>query len=539
MSNTTNLLLLLFTLFVVPATAGETLYNGVVLPDEWPPRPESFPRDNPVTPPWLAKAPDVVPIDVGRQLFVDDFLIADTTLRRTFHQPEYHPDCPVLKPEKPWEIRRDTGFAAPFSDGVWYDPRDRKFKMWYMAGTIAFFGYAESEDGVQWQRPELNTTRYGDNVLNIEPIQRDSSTVWLDLDDKNPARRFKMVYYRSGLITRFSPDGIAWSDPVVTHRTGDRTTLFYNPFRKVWVYSVRSGRRNVGRCRYYGETRDLSKKAFQNTADLARWTCADSLDRVRGGEFEGDLPDLYNLDAAPYESLMLGFFAIHSQVARGDRPKINHVTLGYSRDGFHWHRPDRRAFLNVSEDKDAWNYGNVQSAGGGCVVMGDKLYFYCSGRNSRKTQDDGSGGSTGLAILRRDGFASMDATDEDGALTTRPVVFSGKHLFVNVDCPQGRLQVEILDRSGRPIAPFTRENCSAVRADKTLARVVWKGAADVSRLAGKTVQFRFHLENGRFYSFWVSPDKSGASYGYVAAGGPGFPGHRDTVGDAAFNEVGK
>jgi hypothetical protein len=32
------------------------------------------------------------------------------------------------------------------------------------------------------------------------------------------------------------------------------------------------------------------------------------------------------------------------------------------------------------------------------------------------------------------------------------------------------------------------------------------------------------------YSFWVSPDRSGASYGYVAAGGRGFTGSRDTVG---------
>jgi hypothetical protein len=37
--------------------------------------------------------------------------------------------------------------------------------------------------------------------------------------------------------------------------------------------------------------------------------------------------------------------------------------------------------------------------------------------------------------------------------------------------------------------------------------------------------------NGRLYSFWVSPDASGASYGYVAAGGPGFTGPTDTVGE--------
>ena len=98
------------------AYSDELLYNGIKLSDEWPPRPESFSRDQPITPPYLVEPPNVIPIDVGRQLFVDDFLIADTTLRRTFHQPTYHSACPIFKAEDPWEIRRDTGCAAPFSE---------------------------------------------------------------------------------------------------------------------------------------------------------------------------------------------------------------------------------------------------------------------------------------------------------------------------------------------------------------------------------------------------------------------------------------
>ena len=76
-----------------------------------------------------------VPIDTGRQLFVDDYLVADTTLRRTFHKPLIHPASPVLKPETPLEM--NNGYcpvACPFSDGVFYDPKDRLFKMWYHAG---------------------------------------------------------------------------------------------------------------------------------------------------------------------------------------------------------------------------------------------------------------------------------------------------------------------------------------------------------------------------------------------------------------------
>ena len=37
------------------------------------------------------------------------------------------------------------------------------------------------------------------------------------------------------------------------------------------------------------------------------------------------------------------------------------------------------------------------------------------------------------------------------------------------------------------------------------------------------MQFRFHLHDGHLYSFWVSDSLSGASGGYLAAGGPGLP----------------
>ena len=62
----------------------------------------------------------------------------------------------------------------------------------------------------------------------------------------------------------------------------------------------------------------------------------------------------------------------------------------------------------------------------------------------------------------------------------------------------------------------------------------WKDARDLSAIAGKPVRFRFHLHHGKLYSFWVSPEESGASHGYVAAGGPGYTGHADTVGTAAL-----
>ena len=80
------------------------------------------------------------------------------------------------------------------------------------------------------------------------------------------------------------------------------------------------------------------------------------------------------------------------------------------------------------------------------------------------------------------------------------------------------------------MSPFTAADCVPVRADKTLQRVEWKDAADLGRASGKTVKFRFRLTNGKLYAFWVSPEESGASHGYIAAGGPGFTEPTDTAG---------
>jgi hypothetical protein len=59
--------------------AGTTLYNGIRLADPWPPRRRSL-ADMPIAPPYLVDRPAVVPIDLGRQLFVDDFLIEESSL---------------------------------------------------------------------------------------------------------------------------------------------------------------------------------------------------------------------------------------------------------------------------------------------------------------------------------------------------------------------------------------------------------------------------------------------------------------------------
>ena len=65
-----------------------------------------------------------------------------------------------------------------------------------------------------------------------------------------------------------------------------------------------------------------------------------------------------------------------------------------------------------------------------------------------------------------------------------------------------------------------------LRPDKRWER----GRGSVPAVPEDGLRLRFHLRNGKLYSFWVAADASGASRGYVAAGGPGFTDITDTVG---------
>jgi hypothetical protein len=529
-----------------PAEEGEVLYNDIRLPATWPPEVERLEPD-PMRAPYLIDPPDVIPIDVGRQLFIDDFLIESTTLKRTFHRPTYYENNPILKPEKPWEMTGRGPMAIPHSGGVCYDPEDQLFKMWYITGYQEGVGLVYSKDGIHWQRPVFDHVRPGSNMVYDRGSR--GSTVWHDLATSDSANRYVMFSSRPGVVW-FSKDGIHWGEPIkAAGPMNDRTTLFWNPFRKVWVYSIKTiydGKR----ARRYWETPQLvghPQSTWRTADEPTLWTGADSGDLPR--EDLRVSPHLYNLEVVGYESILLGTFIIW----RGDyrfnsntteakeqnrlgRPKQNSGCIGFSRDGFHWHRPERRVFLPKSDKPGDWNWGNSQTAAKSPLVVGDKLYFYVAGRAGLtfpgNTYQD-AGGSTGLAFLRRDGFASMNAGPEGGTLTTRPVRFGGKYLFVNVVNPSGNLRVEITDEQGNSIVPFSLDNCIPLAADATRHAVRWKDADDLSKLAGKVVRFRFHLADGKLYAFWVSPDRSGASYGYVAGGGPGFTTNKDTVGDRA------
>jgi hypothetical protein len=490
---------------------------------------------------------DTIRLPAGRQLFVDDFLVSRTNLSRQFHAPQWYGTGPVLRPET--EVELNGGIcpvATPFQDGVFYDPIAGHFKMYYMAGWMDGTALAISQDGIHWERPDFGIVPGTNLVLPpTYPFIRDGASMWMDHKTANPAERYKMfVYFRkvqredaayggAGIACEYalariytSPDGINWIDRGETGECGDNTSFFYNPFRRSWFYSVRTSA-NEKRARSYREAVDFVAGRNWTREDLVLFSEADAEDQA--DPVVGEAAQMYNVDAVAYESVMLGLFAVHRGPSNAEcfasgNPKITDLELGFSRDeGLTWTRPDRGGFLNCTRNIGDWNSGYLHAASGVCLVVGDKLHFYVggfSGVSPKLGRHYYAGGSTGLATLRRDGFASMTGS---GELVTRPLTISRPFLFVNADAGRGELHVSILDRHGAELPGFGEAECRPLTGEGTAQQVTWSRRS-LGELAGQDVRIRFNQRNTDLYAFWFSPSERGESLGFVAAGGPEFKG---------------
>lgn len=535
---------------------GELLWNGIELPKAWPPRDVPPSGRAELVVPYLDNPPETIFIDRGRQLFVDDFLIEETDLIRVYNHPVKYAGNPVLKPETDFELNRPgNAIALPKGGGLWWDSNRQVYRLWYEAGWCNRICYAESKDGIHWERPNLDVVPGTNRLLPDQKV--DSWSVVPDPDAADPLQRWKLFIMPGGNnipgYCYTSVDGIHWLNRTATGDIGDRTTMFFNPFRRKWIFSLRGGWKDSGRARRYWESDDFLEGCKWEWYDekspkyAVRWLRADQQDVQTEGVHpnENRAAQLYSFDAVGYESIMLGAFEIHwgpenHICEQAGMPKITEIQFAYSRDGFHWSRPDRRAAIPAERWKsDKWDRGYVQPLSNLCVIDDEKLRFYYGafgGDPSRLTRSGtgpgtGNGGqngmydngATGFATLRRDGFVGLCA-EASGTVTTRPVLFSGSYLYVNVDAPAGALRAEVLDTTGKVVLGYSSAECVPVRCDTTKMRLTWKDRATLADLRGHPVRFRFALEKGTFYSFWVSAKATGESNGFLAGGGPAYHG---------------
>ena len=483
-------------------------------------------------------------VDLGsrRHLFLDDVLIAQGEGISFAAHPARIAER-VLDPGDGWIS------VAEGDDGV--------IKLYTMGPGAAPLVYT-SRDGVHFDAPDIGLGDHGGfhNLLMTDPATVGSVII----DPNGPAsERWKLVSGlrgRGGLFVYTSPDGLHFtrnSTAALPFWVGSATTLFYDDQRQVYVVHNRTDyfrnaewgndRRQVltevcdlmtpwpftpvtpERIREVGATRRIAAR------QLDPWWL-DNGPLAPGGfsleypiAYEADPKidpvgaDIYNTRAqkyawAPdaYVAFPLVFFHYHnegpgtrktlSDPARGRGTGIVETQLAVSRDGLHWRRYPRPAYVSPTVI-DGFPIVRPYT-GMGMVRRGREIWQYCvsyptyhdtAEKNPRKT-------AIHRLVQRVDGFVSADSAYTGGRIVTRPLRFKGDRLVLNIDTgATGFAQVGILDGNNNPIPGFGVDDCVYINGNEIDYPVEWLGkGSDLAALQGRTIRLEIRMRGSSLYA---------------------------------------
>lgn len=474
-------------------------------------------------------------LDQHSQLFIDDYWIADSfKVGRRLHQPQKVID-PVAAPDRPWEAA-----AVLLWGSVLYDPQQGRFRMWYtpwprpalpeplvVEHSNGLVLYAESANGIHWEKPPVGQVIFGGNRDNNIVLRMDWEVDGVNVihDPGDAAAPYKMLFWGRGAAESStawdgatgwrvgrSPDGIRWTvDPQpVLSGVGDRTTL---------VDFGRAPARGRGRFVAYTRTRAAWDRYPARTVnrlespDLLTWSQPQMV--LRADLRDGANMEFYGLTAFPYAGMQLGLVERMHRV-----PDVIDTELVLSRDnGRAWQRiPPRTAFLPLGTP-GSWDAAWATLAHSAPLTVGNQLWFYYSGRSgTHGSPYPHNAGAIGLATLRRDGFASIEAQHEPGWLKTHPLIWPGGELAVNADTraapgayhgmQTGEIRVEIRDAHGAVVPGYDRAQCVPLASDTQrqpgcFAVIRWQQDRRLDALRGQTVTITFVLRNAQLYAFKI------------------------------------
>ena len=482
-----------------------------------------------------------------RQLFLDDYGIAKIqNLKRTMHQPAKK--GAVIRPSFPSETAVQTRSAPA------WDPEQRVFKLWLIVsgpGNGSGTGYVESGDGLHWTKPMLRQKEVNgsleNNLVTVDPKREWPANaienVVFDPDDPDASRRYKGLGHCFDREPTVSPDGIHWKLlDVPKLPSSDESNMSYDAQTRTFIATLKCGG-------LHGRSHALS-----TSQDFEHWTTpelifhADELDQEIGRENikarfadrtlqqpSYNIPELYNVDVYNmgvfrYEGLYIGLPSMFHQTGKvpkdwpgfddprippemlksyrenGDWSGFHEVQLACSRDLRNWKRlGDRKPFIGSSPlGGGAYDLACVLPPS--CpVVRDDQLWFYYTGgMNYGLVLNRGVDSDTFavcLAILRRDGFISLDAGEEEGMLLAEPFTMPGDAMFVNADAFKGEIRAEVLDKEGRVVAMS-----APMEGDQLRGKLQWR-KGNIADVKGKTVSIRFRLRNAAFYSYWFDENR--------------------------------
>ena len=479
-----------------------------------------------------------------RHLFLDDALIDIAQTRdvtRTLNPPR---DIRrIMTPDKPWESLGFIFYSTVLED-------EKEIKLYYGSygwdgKILRNFCLATSQDGEHFERASLNQKVFDGKTYQtnfIFPTAIETS-VFID-PTATPEKRYRMVYSaggidnpdQGGVYTATSPDGIHWErnlTRLLPFIPDSQHTAHWDARLKKYVIYTRSwGRERRVRqvCRIAVEEIDKPWPYDASVPGTFPWgkdktpTLGRELPAVMvPDEHDPENLDVYTNVVMPYPDAadaMLAFPAVYfkfngpewkGRALSGNDGNFE-VQLATSRDGITWDRW-RQPYVAAGYH-DGLDLRLVSMAKG-MVRRGRWLYQYfvgwphTHGRPNVWDRDKSDGdawtkkdkGGIYLARQRVDGFVSMDSAYAGGVLTTKPVVFEGNRLCLNLDTRgTGSARVALLDEGGKPLPGFAENDCESINADDTDCVVKWKDGVEVSAWAGKPVRVQIAMRNTKLYA---------------------------------------
>jgi len=451
-------------------------------------------------------------IDTQRQLFVDHYLIErlDQVVLR-LHEPR--DEGAVLYFDKPWE-GQFSGYCTVIKE-------QDLFRAYYRGIPISgndgnnheVSCYAESNDGINWRKPslqlfEINGTKDNNIILTEAAPVTHNFCPFVDARIGVAAEaRYKALggTAKSGLIAYQSADGINWlkmqDSPVITDGKFDsqnvafwsETEKKYVAYFRIWTQEGYSGYRSIGRA---------------TSDDFIHWSTTQAMTF-------GDTPmqHFYTNQTHPYFRAPQIYIAIaarfmpnrqvvdeKSAQQLGVNPKYykdcSDAIFMTSRGGSQYDRTFMESFIRPGIGLENWVSRTNYPALNVLQTSPTEMSIYVNQDYAQPTAH------LRRYSLRLDGFASAHASFAGGELITKPVIFSGKRLFLNfATSAAGSIRIEILDTESNPIDGFTLADSPEIIGNEIERAVNWKNARSLEQLIGKPIRLRFVLQDADLYSF--------------------------------------
>lgn len=473
-------------------------------------------------------------VDVGgrKQVLWDDYLLESHPGIHFEVNPAVRTGEIHVVADKPWEAWMTGVYGTVL--------RDRGlFRMWYSArASISqeYIAYAESQDGIHWRKPELGLIDFrgskANNLLTPGSIRPHGGSVWVD-PRAEPNARYKFIFAqypvkapkdlaqdnRAFLTQAVSADGLhvtLTGRSILEVRHGEQGVAFDTHNICFWdeligkyvLYTRKRPQRSVGRA---VSDDPLKFPVPENILEPEHWQDADYYSPGVFRYAEADraylalVPVFFHPmeKSRPADGQPMIKFQYAGKTLEVPPPDSLDVHLFASRDGIHWTQPGAGRPIMRLGTEGAFDSRQIYPFTA-YVVVGDEIWIYYLGLNASHSEvlPGKRQGTVSRMVFRRDGFMSADAGSAGGTIVTKPLIFSGKHLELNVDCSAGgRLDLEFLDEQRQPIKGFTLAEHDRIYYNHVHKRVTFQGRSDLSALAGKPIRLRFALRDCKLYAF--------------------------------------